>query len=183
MTTIIIVIIIHPETSIKLSRSLTGAVSLKSHCRTLILSEGTGKKHSSAVDTQTWCEPTQEQDEEYLSQAFPDVCWQPRNSRRPHWAQAVLATTSPSPAPVKPHSCRPLSLHTRRRWSILYMDTGWEALPLHQEFKSRPPELLELHLKFCPQPPKSPAMTLFPPQLLFFAPLSPRAHTMQKDPN
>lgn len=49
---------------------------------------------------------------------------------------------SPTPSPAKPDSFPPLSLHTRRRRSIPYLGTGWEAFPLHQEFESRPPEHL-----------------------------------------
>lgn len=164
------VITTHPETAIKLSRPLTGAVSFAARLWTPRPGVSQDKSRISC----------------YLSRQFPDVSWQPRNSRRPHGAQAVLVPSSPPPCPVKPRSCQPLSLYTRRRWSILYTRTGQEAFPLCQEFKSKPPELLFFgltHLKFCPQPPKSPAMTLSSLQLLCFVPLPPLAHTVQKEPD
>lgn len=101
-------------------------------------------------------------------------------SRRLSRHRAVLASTSPTHCPVKAHSSSSplpaLSLHTRRWRSVPHRGTACEALPLHQEFKSRPPEYLfsiSTRQKIYPQQPRSqhlPSSSSHPwPLLLLFS--------------
>lgn len=171
----------NPSWDLKLSQVIYWSWLFTRHHKTHIWSQVTDEQQSCRCPDSVWantraglgtsCPGSSQMFADSQGTAMKDQMSQSRH--RP-----VLLSTSPAPSPAKPDSFPPLSLHTRRRQSIPYLGKGWEAF-LHQEFKSRPPECffsISTHLKVCPHKPKCPAPTLFPPQLLLFAPSIPPAH-------